>query len=215
MYPVPPHFQPRGEADLIDLVSRNPLAWLVASDLSAILLPIRPVVEEGGLVGLSGHMPRRIAGCFADDPNAVLLFGGPSAYLSPSWFADRRQAPTWSSASCAFRCTIRLIDDPAALRASLADLVDAMEEGRPHPWRLDEVGERYDQLAARIVAFRADIIDRRAAYRLGQDEDEQTFADIVAGLRAEGEESLAALMTDFRPSAAVRNDPPAAGTYPA
>ena len=199
MDPVPSHFQP-SETAVLDLIRSHPLAWVVTSDLRAILLPIRPIQGSGEcLSAFRGHMPRRISSWFADGSTALLLFTGPSAYISPSWFTNRKQAPTWSSASAAFRCSIRLIDEPEELRASLTDLAETLEAERPKAWNLAEVGERYDGLARRILAFRADILDQRAAFRLGQDEDEQTFADTLAGLRTEGRESFAELMTKFRP----------------
>lgn len=215
MYPVPPHFRPRAESDVVELVEKAPLAWLVAADLSAIRLPVRPIVQGERLIGFRGHMPRRIAGRFVDNPDALLLVTGPSAYVSPSWFTNRRQAPTWSSASAAFPCSICLIDDSGTLHESLVDLVEAMEAGRASAWGLEELGDRYEGLAAHIVAFRADIIDQRAAFRLGQDEDEQTFAEILAGLRSEGNDGFADLMAQFRPSAGARTHRGAGGTDPA
>ena len=199
MYPVPPHFQPRTEADLIDLVENAPLAWLVAPDLSAMLLPMRLVVEGGRLTALRGHMPRRIAERFRVQPEALVLVAGPNAYISPSWFSNRVQAPTWASASASFRCSVRLIEDQQELRDGLADLVEAMEKGRADPWRLEELGDRYEPLASRIVAFRAEVEAARPAFRLGQDEDVQTFSEILTGLRADGNDDVAALMERFRP----------------
>lgn len=198
MDPALPRFGPRSEADVIDLVARYPLAWLIAFDRSPLLLPVRPIVERGRLTGLHGHIPRRYCGRF-EDRDALVLFTGPSAYISPSWLTNRKQAPTWASASAAFRCQVRLLDEPQQLRRSLAELVDAMEDGRTNHWILDELDERYALLARRIVAFHADILDRRAVFRLGQDEDETSFLEILSGLRLDGKGEFAELMESFRP----------------
>ena len=200
MGPVAPHFQPQ-PSDVLDLINRHPLAWVVGPDLSAIPLPIRPTLNgDGELAGFHGHMPRRLTGSFDDDPTVLLLFSGAEAYLSPSWFANRRQAPTWASQSAAFRCSIRFIEEPDALRESLSDLINSQEEGRANGWSLKELGERYQQLARFIIPFRCEILESRIAFRLGQDEDEQTFADVIAGLVSEGNAEFAALMQSFRPA---------------
>ena len=76
-----------------------------------------------------------------------------------------------------------------------------MENGRPAKWRLEEVDERYEGLARRIIPFRATILSQRVAFRLAQDEDQQTFEDVLSGLRGDGEETMASLMEAFRPPA--------------
>lgn len=199
---VPAPFQPRGDDDLLALVSQYPLAWIVGENMSALLLPLRPVRDaEGDLVGFSGHFPRsspQLARLKAN-PRALLLFTGPTAYVSPSWLQNRVQAPTWMSISGAFDCILDFSENPDQLASGLRDLVDAMEQGRANAWSLDELGGRYEGLARRIVPFHAEIRDSRAAFRLCQDEDDQTFEDTLRSVRAEGREDVAALMEEFRP----------------
>jgi len=45
-----------------------------------------------------------------------------------------------------------------------------------------------------VVGFRADIRASRAVFKLGQDERDDIFADILEGLRSEGQSPLADLM---------------------
>lgn len=202
MDPTPPHFRPRSGADVIALVKSNPLAWLVAAGAGPRLLPLRPVIDEGGaLVGFSGHMPRHF-GLFKElalRPQATILFTGRDAYASPSWVRNRTWAPTWLSMSATFDCRFTFSEDPKALTASLDDLISAMEDGRPDAWSLPEVAARYEGLARQISPFRATIVESRAAFLLGQNESDETFADIVAGLRREGDDEMADAMEAFRP----------------
>ncbi|MBA3677160.1 MAG: FMN-binding negative transcriptional regulator [Sphingosinicella sp.] len=217
MNPVPLQFQPRGDDDLLALVSEHPLAWVVSEDLAALLLPLRPIRDAaGGLLGFSGHFPRssRQLERLMANPRALMLFTGPTVYVSPSWFENRAQAPTWMSISGAFDCALVFSENPAELASGLRDLVDAMEHGRPHPWSVDELGDRYEKLASHIVPFHAEITSHRAAFRLCQDEDDQTFTETLRGVRADGGERIAALMEEFRPwrkgepSPADRQKPP-------
>lgn len=196
MDPVPPPFRPTSE-QVVELVTNHPLAWVVAEPLSALLLPIRPVTGPSGeLTELIGHFPRSspMLRRLRERPRGLLLFMGAAAYISPSWLQNRAQAPTWASISAAFECDFAFDESGEALRANLADLIDAIESGRPRPWSLEELGERYEALARGIIAFRARIVGTRAAFRLGQDEDAGSFADIVKGLAAEGKPELAAMM---------------------
>jgi transcriptional regulator len=202
MDPVPPPFRPAKDDQAFELVTNHPLAWVVTEPLSALLLPVRPVTApDGELTKLKGHFPRSspMLRRLQEQPRALVLFTGPAAYISPSWLRNRAQAPTWASASVAFECEFAFDDTGASLRSNLADLVDAMEAGRPDPWTLDELGERYDRLAAGIIAFSADIVASREAFRLGQNEDAASFADILSGLSSEGNLDLVSMMEAHRP----------------
>jgi transcriptional regulator len=44
------------------------------------------------------------------------------------------------------------------------------------------MGERYHQLKQRIVAFRAEVLETHAKFKLGQDENDLVFKDIAEGL---------------------------------
>lgn len=182
-------FQPSSQAEIRRLVSGWPLAWVTSgagADFLSTLLPIRPADPgTGPLTRLVGHLPRSNpqTAALANDPRAWLLFLGPNSYVSPSWLRNRRQAPTWNYVSVQFRVDIEFFDDPALLAEHMRDLVGAMEGDRKASWTVDELGQRYDALAARVIGFRAHVRETRAKFKLGQDEDDDTFTDIVQGLR--------------------------------
>lgn len=199
MSPAPEKYAARSDADVLRLVVENPFAWVVGEDRAATGLPLRPVVQDGRLTGFLGHFARsnpQVAALRAA-PRATLLFMGPHAYVSPSWMADRTQAPTWNYASAAFDCELVFIETADELRALMDDLVGAMERGREKAWDVAEMGERYERLSQGVVGFRAFISDQRAVFKLGQDERDAEFAEIVAGLRAEGHQLLADWMAAF------------------
>jgi len=200
MQPPPAKYAAPTAALTADLVRAYPLAWIVApaSDVGATPLPLRPVVgADGRIEALLGHFARANPQVEAlrADPRARVLLLGPSGYISPSWLADRTQAPTWNYASVEFRVEIAFTDDEAALRAVLDDLIVAMEARRPCAWAATDMGDRYSLLSRRIVAFRATVIEERAVFKLGQDERDDVYADILTGLTDSGADDLADWMT--------------------
>lgn len=196
-------FSPRSDADVLRLVQDNPFAWVVSGlgeQARATPLPIRPLVgPDGELQQLLGHFARSNpqVETVRRDPRAMILFMGPHRYISPSWMADRTQAPTWNYASAQFLVELDLVEDAEGVEALLRDLIGAMEAGRPNAWRLEEMGARYQGLSRGVVGFRARILDRRAKFKLGQDERDDVFADIMAGLEATGAEDLRAWMAQY------------------
>lgn len=195
-------FAARNGGDTVRLVERNPLAWIFLTDEDgpfATAVPIRPSLEDDDLRTLIGHVPRRtrIARAFEDGPRALILILGPHGYVSPSWMSDRTQAPTWNFASAQFVADIELVDDENYLEGHLRDLTGALESDRDGAWQVDEMGQRYEKLAARIVAFEARIVSRDARFKLGQDESDRTFREILDALESQGDAALAELMREF------------------
>jgi transcriptional regulator len=77
------------------------------------------------------------------------------------------------------------------------DLVDTMESGRDKRWSVEDMHARYALLSQRIIPFRATVLDIRAKFKLGQDERDDTFPEIMRGLADGGNAALVAMMRDF------------------
>jgi transcriptional regulator len=155
-----PRFSARSDEDVTRFINANPLAFVVtgaAGHADTTLLPLRPEqVNAGRIATLTGHYPRanpQVAQLQAE-PRASLLFLGPHGYVSPSWFADRTQAPTWNYATANLDVRIEFLDTPQDLDRIVRDLVDAMEAGRERRWSVDEMHARYALLLQRIIPFR-------------------------------------------------------------
>ena len=84
-------------------------------------------------------------------------------------------------------------ENDTALRRLTAKMEDDVGGG----WTVDRMGERYERMRTRIIAFRAEIRDRHATFKLGQDERPDHFASIADRL---GDRRLADWMHHFRGS---------------
>lgn len=198
-------FAPRSEAQVIRLIEENPLAWVVShgsESLTATPLPLRTVIDARGHIDrLVGHFARSNSQVEAlrRDPRALILFLGPHGYISPSWMRDRTWAPTWNYASAQFVVDIEFWTETAKLDWQIQDLVAAMESGRSRAWTPAEMGQRYAKLTPHIIAFDAHIRARRVKFKLGQDERDTIFADIVTALSQSGQDELLRWMRELNP----------------
>ena len=198
-------FAARGVQDLADLARAHPLAWVCSQGPDGPLATPLPLVPRfaptGRLEAVEGHFARgnpQVEALRADG-DARVLWMGVQGYVSPSWMADRTQAPTWNYATAQLRVAVRLVDDPEAIVAHLRELTDRQEASRPNAWSIDEMGARLALLAQRVIAFRADVVECRERYKLGQDERDDVYADILAGLDAQPDAALPAWMRRFNP----------------
>jgi len=169
-------FARRSPEDVATLLRTCPLAWLVSVDpageilssqLPLLPLPLPP--EDGGML-LLGHMARTnpLVARLGDRPRAAILFQGPNAYVSPSWYADRDSAPTWIYVNATLTADITLREDLTDRAINL--LVHQMEQGRPERWRVAEIAHRYAALRDRVIGFTATILKVDARFKLAQDE---------------------------------------------
>ncbi|MGQ0384878.1 MAG: FMN-binding negative transcriptional regulator [Gammaproteobacteria bacterium] len=202
---APSKYAPPGEADVVRLTEQYPLAWVASAadgDFAAAPLPLRPRTDSSGrLVEIHGHFARsnpQVAQ-LRRVPRALLLFMGPQSYASPSWLGNRTWAPTWNSASAAFVADLELIEDAPRTEALMHDLVDAMERGRERAWSIAEMGERYRRIVSGIIGFHARIVSRSVRFKLGQDERDEVYAEMTAGLAREGKGELLAWMARSNP----------------
>jgi transcriptional regulator len=193
-------FVPRTPSDVGQLVEAYPLCWIVSgNDADRHTTPLPLLVEqdaEGRMVSLFGHIaksnPQQKA--LEEHPRATILCMGPQGYISPRLVSNPTWGPTWNYAVCRFETEIRFV--PEETDVALSKLAEALEGAKPDSWTPANMGDRYYQLREHIVAFRAEILETHARFKLGQDENDVVFGEIVEGL---GDRTLANWMVRTRP----------------
>lgn len=180
---------------LARVVDVAPLGWVVSpGSLHATPLPLVALYgEDQSIRGFRGHFSRRNphVAALSADPQALILFTGPNAYASSSWFSNRRLAPTWLYAAARFDVEVTLRPDPESVSEALGELIEAMEQRNGSDWRIEEMSGRYEGLAAGVIAFDAKVVEAIDHYKLALNEEPQERREMVQGLRATGDHVLA------------------------
>jgi transcriptional regulator len=138
--------------------------------------------REGRVVSLFGHIARSNPQqkALEQDPRATILCMGPNGYISPKLVSIPTWGPTWNYAVSRFETEISFV--PEENDEALHRLAAALEGTGPDSWTPERMGERYEELKPRIIAFRAVVLEMHAKFKLGQDENDIVFKDIVEGL---------------------------------
>jgi transcriptional regulator len=139
---------------------------------------------------------------------ALAIFTGPHAYITPDWYASKREhgkvVPTWNYVAIHAYGTLRCFDDPARLREDVRRLTRTMEAGRPTPWATEDAPEEFIAgMLKGIVGFELPIARLEGKWKMSQNRPQADRDGVVAGLRRErgpDAEGVAALV------AAVRQD---------
>ena len=124
-----------------------------------------------------------------DGADALVVFQGPHAYVSPSWYpgkhGDPRQVPTWDYLAVEARGKLKTFDDEARLYNLLVKLTDRNEEGRPHRWHVTDAPDDYLRKEMRhIVGIELRIESLIGRYKLSQNRNAADQEGARAGLAA-------------------------------
>jgi transcriptional regulator len=208
---MPKHFEETRIDVLHALVRAHPLGTLVTMTprgLEANHLPFE-VVEGGPFGTLRGHVARAnpVWKESVADVEALVAFSAADAYVSPSWYATKRESgkvvPTWNYAVVHARGPLRVIDDRGWLHALVTRLTAQHEAHRDAPWQVgDAPGEFVEQMLRMIVGIEIPIASLQGKWKVSQNRPERDRVGAVEGLRSEGSEAaeaMAALVRDAAP----------------
>ncbi len=130
------------------------------------------------------------------ESTALVVVNGPDGYVSPRWYSDPAQVPTWNYVALELEGRVRRIDADATL-ALITDLSDK-HEGRVsegQPWTMDKLPpERLRAMLAGIVGFEMEVQAWRETLKLSQNKPADEREKLAAGLESEGAAGIAQLM---------------------
>lgn len=178
---------------LHELIRRHSFGTLVSrveGELFATHLPFLLDPEHGPHGTLCAHMARANPHwqAFAEDPEVMVLFQGPHAYVSPTWYATPVAVPTWNYAAVHAYGRATLIDDPKALRSLVDETVDEYESGYDSPWSTKALDETFTtKLLENIVGFEIPIDRLKGKLKFNQNRSAADREGVIAALTRQGD----------------------------
>jgi transcriptional regulator len=164
-----------GFATLVSLGGHGP---------TATHLPLAVEERDDGSVFLMGHVARANPHWkdLESGTEALAIFHGPHAYISPTWYEMHPSVPTWNYAAVHAYGKAKLLD-AAATRRLLNTLSDQYESGREKPWRMEDLTIDYvEKMVAAIVGFEIAIERIEGKFKLSQNRPAADRAGVVNGL---------------------------------
>ncbi len=120
----------------------------------------------------------------AEGHEVLVLFHGPHAYISPSWYEEQNVVPTWNYVAVHVRGIMQLVTNAAAKQKIVADYVTEYEAAMPTPWALNSADQSFvDGLTDAIVCFTIDIEHIEGKSKLSQNHTADRRQKVVDGLR--------------------------------
>lgn len=174
------------------LIRDYPLATLVTMSSSGLAAEHIPLMwyDDGSTFGLlRGHIAR--ANPLSRQPQdtaALVVFHGPDAYISPSWYATKQEhgrvVPTWNFVAVHADGLLRFIDDEDWLYRHLQDMTHRHEAVLDEPWSLsDAPADFIEKLLGQIVGIEIAITHLQGKWKVSQNQPLANRLGVIAGLK--------------------------------
>jgi transcriptional regulator len=200
---LPSHFAETRIPVLHDAIRRIAIGTLVtqgATGMEASHIPMLVDAEPAPYGTLRGHIARSNPQWknAAADTSALIMFLGPNAYVTPSWYETKRLTgkvvPTWNYIAVHVTGTPRFFTDREPLLEIVTRLTEIHEGKREKPWAVTDAPADYiEAMLKAIIGFELPIATLEGKWKLSQNKSAGDIAGLRAGLGAESGDDHAAL----------------------
>jgi transcriptional regulator len=194
---IPDHFRPPAAGHAWEIMDRHGFATLVTTgaDGAPVASPLAFLARPGER-RLVSHLSRKnpqVAQLAVGAP-ALVVFTGPSAFVSGSSYAEAPAVPTWNHVTVHVTGRSALQDDEAATLRVLEETVAHFEAQAGTAFRLDAGCATIRAWAREVVAFTVAAERVEAQFKLSQNLPAHQRAEVVARLRAVGSDDVVGAM---------------------
>jgi transcriptional regulator len=197
---LPAHFHETRPEILQQAIAATDLAILVTmteAGMEASHIPLlydpQPAADGSAPHGtLYGHLARanRQWQRFQPEIDAMAIFQGPDAYITPSWYETKRETgkvvPTWNYAIVQVRGTVRVIEDSEWIAQQITELTVSQEGGRSAPWAVTDAPATYIQSQIKgIVGLEITVTGIEGKWKVSQNRPVADRVGVAEGLQGE------------------------------
>jgi transcriptional regulator len=220
---MPAHFEENRPEVLHRLIAEQPFGALITNGpngLDANHLPFEAeVVSAAGDAARDSPQSRFILRAHvaranpvwqeaAANPDALVIFQGPAAYISPTWYPSKhdthRQVPTYNYMVVHAHGRIVVRDDEPFVRGLVARLTRKMEAGETVPWKMGDAPADYiKQMLGAIVGIEIEATRLVGKWKLGQNKaaaDRRGAAQALLERSTDEQQAVGQAMMDAPPA---------------
>ncbi|MBW7652246.1 FMN-binding negative transcriptional regulator [Anoxybacillus sp. ST4] len=117
-----------------------------------------------------------------NNSEVFVVFPGPHAYISPTWYNEPNTVPTWNYVAVHVYGTFQLIEDKEMMKHLLEKTVDFYESSMPTPWKV-EFDDFIEHLMEGTVCFKINIQKIEGKWKLSQNHSIQRQQNLIKGLK--------------------------------
>lgn len=194
---LPSHFEETRVDVLHAAIRARPLGLLITlAEAGLQANPIPFLIDAGPTPSgtLRGHVARAnpLWRETRAEVNALIVFQGPQAYVSPSMYATKaatgKVVPTWNYVTVQARGRLRSIDDAKWVRSLVERLTQTHEATRAVPWAMsDAPGDYIETMLRAIVGIEIELTTLHGKWKVTQNRDAADRQGVAYGLERQAQ----------------------------
>jgi transcriptional regulator len=184
----------------LEFMRANPFAILISTSERGPVATHLPLLvrEMGGRLILRGHFAKANHhwSIIEEEQEALAIFHGPHAYISPSLYEIRESVPTWNYATVHVYGKGEIVKDGEAEQV-LADLIAQFDPTYYAQWQTFSAEYR-DKMLRRIVAFELEATRVETKFKLGQNRTKREQQNLIEALERSSDSAVSGVATFMR-----------------
>lgn len=190
---IPAHFVQSEITQLQDFIDQHSFAtvvsWLDDAPFASHL-PLLLNRESGTYGTLEGHFALANPQWKTDEEQQLLIiFHGPHAYISPTWYESLNVVPTWNYVAVHAYGRLKVVQEPERLLNIIKRTVDRFEKSMLKPWGVESQNPKFiEQLMGAIVGFEVVLNRLEGKWKVSQNQSVERRQRVIHGLREAGYE---------------------------
>jgi transcriptional regulator len=190
------YFKEKDRKTILEFIEEHPFAFVTGSDASGKPVATQiPVLyeERNGELFLQGHIMRNTDHhrAFDENPNALVVFTVPGAYVSATWYSNPQIGSTWNYMSVHISGQMKYMSNDE-LAAFMKKFTLRFEKGDTSSKTIyDNLPDQFlSKMMPAIAGFeiKAEKIDN--VFKLSQNRDEKSYLNIITRLEEQGGNAL-------------------------
>ncbi|PJH91721.1 FMN-binding negative transcriptional regulator [Bacillus sp. SN1] len=186
---IPKYYKVTNVDEIVDFVQNNSFGTIVTTKQGKPIATHLPLGfnKKGDDCYITGHMAygnpqwRTFAAC----EDVLVMFQGPHAYISSSWYS-RENVPTWNYQAVHMYGKASILEKDELIE-ELTIMLGKYEKHRENPVLWDKLSPTLLESELKgIVGFKIKVGDIQVAYKLSQNRDETDYTNIIKELQNEG-----------------------------
>ncbi len=199
---TPEHFREDDMATLQAFIREHSFGVLVTQGEDAPFATHLPFLFEAGRGAygmLQAHMARANPQwrSFAREDEALVIFQGAHAYVSPSWYDVALSVPTWNYAAVHAYGIPRIIEDSQLLYTQLKTLIEIHESQFERPWTFELPQDYIEKMMRGVVGFTLEITRLEGKFKMSQNRTAAEQDKVIAALQDQHKD-VAEIMTGLK-----------------
>ncbi len=201
------YFKEKDKRVILEFIEEHPFAFMTGSNKSGNQVATQiPVLyeERNGELYFQGHMMRKTDHhkAYVENPNVLLVFTGPSCYVSASWYTNPQIGSTWNYMSVHASGQVNFMTNDELIKF-MKKLTLKFENGNKESLTVyDNLPDDFlTKMMPAIIGFELKVEKIDNVFKLSQNRDEKSYLNVISKLEERGGDSaLIALEMEKRKS---------------